>query len=153
YNLELVASRTYKHNHLRMVNAREYIAAGEELLTYNLERWSNAAAIAGVCALTGRRPFEVGCIGHFAPDPERARRIDFSGQAKTRDTERANAVYSIPVLGDRQLVLDTVAQLRNRIDPNMKNSRFSQRYAKEYGRKATETFHDIDGEPIIPRYL
>lgn len=156
YNARLVASRTYKHHHMRPVNASEYITAGKELITEMVtgdRKWSNAKAIAAVCGLTGRRPFEVACTGNFTPDPARPHYILFSGQAKTRDVDRAHATYSFPVLAARDHVLAAVAELRHNINPNMDNPTFSQGYAKNIGIEAKSVFHDAHGEPIKPRDL
>lgn len=154
FNARSIAGRTEKHLNMRPLRASEYVAAGKELVTeVATGRWTNPGAIASVCALTGRRPFEVAITGHFEPDPDRANHIQFRGQAKTRDEERAQATYSFPVLAARDHVLEVVAELRNRFDPTMDNPTFSQRYAKEYGLKAKATFHDANGDPIKPRDL
>ncbi|WP_194838872.1 protelomerase family protein [Nocardia sp. XZ_19_369] len=154
YNARLVAFRTYKHNNMRPVKASEYIAAGVELITDTMtRRWSNMNAIAAVCGLTGRRPFEVACTGNFAPDPARPHFVLFSGQAKTRDDERAHATYSFPVLGARDHILTAVAELRKKIDPNMDNDTFNNEYASNIGKKVKKVFHDAHGKPIKPRDL
>lgn len=154
YNARLVASRTHKHHNMRPVNASEYITAGVELLTRTVtQNWSDASAIAAVCALTGRRPFEVACTGNFFPDPTRPHYIQFNGQAKTRDIDRAHMTYSFPVLGARDHILTAVATLRTRIDPTMDNATFSNGFASNIGKKAKSVFHDAHGDPIKPRDL
>ncbi|WP_159080847.1 protelomerase family protein [Nocardia suismassiliense] len=154
YNARLVAFRTRKHHNLRPVNASEYITAGEEFIAKVVnESWSNAKAIAAVCGLTGRRPFEIACTGHFAPDPARPHYILFSGQAKTRDADRAQMTYSFPVLGARDHILTAVAKLRENFDPNMSNSEFSQGWAGDINKYARQVFHDAHGEEIKPRDL
>jgi hypothetical protein len=153
YRAHQVGGRQEKHRNLRPVVAREFIESAEQLLDSVVNGgWSYPAAIAGVCALTGRRPYEVGCTGVFNPD-FRPDYIKFSGQAKTRDAERAAEVYTFPVLGSRDLVLKTVAMIRANISPKLDNTEFSQSYAKLTGRMSKRVFHDAHGEPIIPRDL
>ncbi|WP_043224280.1 protelomerase family protein [Streptomyces sp. NRRL F-5193] len=146
--------REERHRNQRPLNAQEHIERAAALLSYNAKvRWANAAAIAGVVALTGRRPYEVGCVGGFQPDSADATRVLFSGQTKTRETERAASVYSIPVLAERDLVLETVARIREEVDPALDNKTYSQRFGKEVGIVAKRTFIDADGQPLIPREL
>jgi hypothetical protein len=109
--------------------------------------------MAGVIALTGRRPYEVGCVGGFDPDPADPTRVLFGGQTKTRDDERAALVYSIPVLAERDLVLETLARIREKVDPELDNKVYSQRFGKEVGIVAKRTFSDVNSDPIIPREL
>ncbi|MFZ4240374.1 protelomerase family protein [Streptomyces murinus] len=146
--------REERHRNQRPLNAQEHIERAVALLSYNAKvRWSNAAAIAGVVALTGRRPYEVGCVGGFEPDPTDAPRVLFSGQTKTRETERAATAYSIPVLAERDLVLETVVRIREEVDPALDNKTYSQRFGKEVGIVAKRTFTDADRQPITPREL
>lgn len=146
--------REERHHNQRPLNAQEHIERTVALLNFNAKvRWSNASAIVGVVALTGRRPYEVGCVGGFDPDPTDAPRVLFSGQTKTRETERAATAYSIPVLAERDLVLETVARIREEVDPAMDNKTYSQRFGKEVGIVAKRTFTDADGQPITPREL
>ncbi|MGW3387341.1 protelomerase family protein [Streptomyces cinereoruber] len=146
--------REERHHNQRPLNAQEHIERAVALLNYNAKvRWSNAAAIAGVVALTGRRPYEVGCVGGFTPDPADAPRVLFSGQTKTRETERAATPYSIPVLAERDLVLDAISRIREAVDPTLDNKTYSQRFGKEVGIVAKRTFTDADDKPITPREL
>ncbi len=146
--------REAQHHNQRPLNAQEHVERAVTLLNYtNTLRWSTAAAIAGVVALTGRRPYEVGCVGFFSPDPADPARILFSGQTKTRDDERAAAVYSVPVLAEPKLVLKTVGRIREQVDPAMENKVYSQRFGKEVGNQAKRTFRDANEDPIIPREL
>ena len=148
--------RHERHHNQRPLNAQEHIERGVALLTYSLRvRWSNAAAIASVVALTGRRPWEVACVGGFevdADDPA-GHRVMFTGQTKTREQERAAAAYSIPVLAERALVLEAVERLREAVDPALDNKVYSQRFGKEVGVVAKRSFHDVNGTEILPREL
>jgi len=146
--------REEQHRNQRPLDGQEHIERAVALLNYNVRvRWSSAAAIAGVVALTGRRPYEVGCVGGFEPDPTDAARVLFCGQTKTRDVERAAAAYSMPVLAERALVLETVSRIREAVDSNLENKVYSQRFGKEVGIVAKRTFSDRNGEPIVPREL
>jgi telomere resolvase len=146
--------REERHHNQRPLNAEEHIERAVALLNYNLRvRWSNAAAIAAVVALTGRRPYEAGCVSSFAADPDDATRIIFAGQTKTREAERAATPYSIPVLAERDLVLEAVARIRERVDPTLDNKTYSQRFGKEVGLAAKRAFSDMDNAPITPREL
>lgn len=153
YREHQLVGRQEKHRHLRPVVAREFVTAAEGLLSGVVDNgWHYPSAIAGVCALTGRRPFEVGCTGQFLPDP-RPGWIQFSGQLKTRDADRAAEVFPIPVLGSRDLVLEALAMIRAHIPANLKGTEFSQSYAKLTGQTSKRVFRDAHGDPIIPRDL
>jgi len=154
YRQHQQAQRQEKHNNQRPLNGQEHVERAVTLLDYTTRlRWSTAAAIASVVALTGRRPWEVGCVGGFDPDPADPTRVLFAGQTKTRDDERAAATYSIPVLSERDLVLETVARIREKVDPELDNKAYSQRFGKEVGVVAKRTFSDMNSDPIIPREL
>lgn len=77
----------------------------------------------------------------------------FRGQTKTRETERVDTLYSIPVLAERDLVLETVARIRENVDPALDNTTYSQRFGKEVGTVSKRTFTDTEGQPITPREL
>lgn len=154
YRAHQAQQRTEQHHSQRPLNGSEHIQRAVTLLEYTMRlRWSTAAAIAGVIALTGRRSYEVACVGRFTPVEGSETHVTFSGQTKTRDDERATAAYSFPVLAERGLVLDTLDRLRDTIDPEMPNKAFSQRWGKEIGAHAKKTFSDVNGDPIIPRAL
>jgi hypothetical protein len=153
YKAHQTAGREEKHRNQRPLDPEDFIESALLSLGHAVRmRWSTPIAIAALCALTGRRPYEVAVTGHFAPDPDDHRRILFSGQAKTRDVERAAEEFSIPVLADRELVLEAIAILRTKIEP-MDNTTFSQRFAKEIGIASKRAFKDLNGEPIKPRDL
>ncbi|MFD9744743.1 protelomerase family protein [[Kitasatospora] papulosa] len=146
--------REERHRNQRPLKEQEHIERALALLSYTAKvRWSNATAIAGVVALTGRRPYEVGCVGGFEPDSADVVRVMFSGQTKTRETECVDTPYSIPVLAERDLVLETVARIRENVDPALDNKTYSQRFGKEVGIAAKRTFTDAEGQPVTPREL
>lgn len=146
--------RETQHRNQRPIDAHRHVEAAVVLLEYTcMIDWSIPAAIAGVIALTGRRSYEVGCVGTMTPDPEDEQRVIFGGQTKTRDAERAAVTYSIPVLDRRDLVLEALGRLRQSIDPETPNKPFSQRWGKDIGQQAKKIFHDGNRQPIIPREL
>lgn len=154
YKQHQAEARQYRHEHQRPLNSAKHVDAAVVLLEYTMTiDWSIPSAIAGVIALTGRRPYEVGCVGRFTPDPDNDQQIIFSGQTKTRDPERAKMAYPIPVLDRRDLVLDAVTKLRTEYDPNTPNKTFAQRWGRYYGEWAKRVFHDDTGTPILPREL
>jgi Telomere resolvase ResT/TelK catalytic domain len=68
---------------------------------------SYATVMVGLCLLSGRRPIEICMTGDFCEDaslPER--HVWFSGQAKTRDDELAQAPFAIPLLCDVPTFID-----------------------------------------------
>lgn len=72
-------------------------------------RWD--LILAGLLLLTGRRPIELLCLGHF--EAAEADHLLFSGQAKTRDAACArNSPYTIPVLAPPGQVLTAIDRLR-----------------------------------------
>lgn len=164
YKQHQAEQREDRHRGQRPIDAHKHTEAAVVLLEYtNMINWSIPAAIAGVIALTGRRSYEVGCVGTMTADPDDNGRVIFTGQTKTRDAERAAAAYSIPVLARRDLVLDTLGRLReskdtNRngydtIGPTAPNKPFSQRWGKEIGQWSKRIFRDENGEAIAPREL
>lgn len=154
YKQHQAEQRNIQHENQRPLNASKHVDAATFLLGYTLNRhWSVPAAIVGVIALTGRRPYEVACVGQFDPDPDNDQQILFAGQTKTRDTDRAVESYTIPVLARRDLVLDAVGRLRAALDPETPNKTYSQRWGKEVAEHAKRNFHDTEGQPIVPREL
>ena len=154
YKAHQAELREEKHRNVRPLDAEKFVEQALFLLGYTAHnQWSNAAAIAALCALTGRRPFEVACRGNFLPAPGSRHEVIFSGQTKTRDADRSMKAYTIPVLGDRELVLEAIDILRDQIDPNLENKVFTQRYAKEFGIQSKRNFKDGNGEPLKPSDL
>lgn len=154
YDKHQAEGRKAKHQDVRPLDPDAYVNAALVLLgEVMLERWSNPKAIAGVCALTGRRPVEVALRGSFVPVQGNRYQVVFSGQAKTRDVERAVAPYTIPILGDRDLILEVIERLRSEIDQNIDNKQFSAKYNKEIGLASKKAFEDGDGKPLIPSDL
>lgn len=152
-----------RHRGQRPLDAEKYVDAALLLLGNAVKmRWSNPGAIAALCALTGRRPYEVAVTGRFVPDPGNHRQLIFSGQAKTRDDERADTPFPIPILADRELVLEAIEKLRQNIDQALfapdvdlkkRNSMFTQKYAKEFGIQSKRAFQDEEGNPLKPADL
>jgi hypothetical protein len=154
YDTHQAEARVAKHKDVRPLDPDEYVNTALVLLgEVMLERWSNPKAIVALCALTGRRPVEVALRGHFEPVPGDRYQVIFSGQAKTRNAERAEAAYTIPILGDRELILEALDKLRSEIDQNIDNKQFSSKYNKEIGLASKKAFIDLDGRPLIPSDL
>ncbi|MFG1487611.1 protelomerase family protein [Oceanospirillum sp. HFRX-1_2] len=70
-----------------------------------------APVVFALCAATGRRPIEVMITGEFEIESEN--KLIFSGQAKKRFEEEADAAYWIYSLVDTQLVIDAFKFLRS----------------------------------------
>lgn len=154
YKQHQAEQREERHRNQRPLNAAKHVDTASVFLEYTMMlNWSIPAAIAGVIALTGRRPYEVGCVGHFAADPDHDQQVIFSGQTKTRDEGRAETAYAIPVLARRDLVLEAVDRLRQELDPATPNKVFAQRWGRYYGEQAKQYFRDDDGKVILPREL
>jgi Ti-type conjugative transfer relaxase TraA len=99
---------------LTIVDASSITRAAEKMLDSD----SYLNRVAGVITLTGRRPVEILKTGEFQLGLG-ANEIIFSGQAKTRDSEKALAGFEIPALAQRDKVLATIAQLREELSvPN-----------------------------------
>jgi hypothetical protein len=154
YHAHQDAAREARHRNVRGLDADRYIETAMLLLGNCLRmRWSTNAAIAALCALSGRRPVEIALTGKFTPTPGTRHEVVFSGQAKTKDDERAEAPYVIPILGDRDLFLEGIERLRAEIDTTMDNKTFNSRHAKEVGIQSKKAFKDTDGKEIIPSDL
>lgn len=106
------------HRHLVEVRDWQEIVAHGTRLLHSREPLSLAV---GLLCITGRRPYEIFCTGHFAPAPvpggvgRAASRwsVMFAGQAKTkgRPGTRQDA-YEIPVLAEARIVLAAATALR-----------------------------------------
>lgn len=154
YDEYQAAARKAKHQDVRPLDPDAYVDTALIMLgEVILKRWSNPKAIAALCALTGRRPVEVALRGTFTPVPGNRHQVVFSGQAKTRDAERAVAPYVIPILGDREMVLEAIEKLRTEVDQTITNKEFSAKYNKEIGLASKKAFKDGDGNPLIPSDL
>lgn len=154
YDRHQAEARKAKHQDVRPLDPDTYVDTALIMLgEVMFRRWSNPKAIAALCALTGRRPVEVALRGHFTPVPDSRHQVVFSGQAKTRDAERAQASYVIPILGDRDMVLEAIKKLREEVDQNLENKEFSAKYNKEIGLASKKAFHDGNGNPLIPSDL
>ncbi|MGW4125577.1 protelomerase family protein [Nocardia sp. NPDC004711] len=155
YKAHQAAELEAKHRSQRPIDAELFENSAMILLgNALLRRWSTAGAIAALCALTGRRPYEVGVTGVFRPDPDYPHQLIFSGQAKTRDAARSAMEFPIPVLGDRDLIIEGICRVQESIgDRAMENKVFSQRFAKEIGIQSKKVFEDGHGEPIKPSDL
>ena len=63
----------------------------------------------GICAVTGRRTYEVGCTAHFKAIGEN--KLLFGGQAKTRGREKSET-FEIPTLASARKVVETLSTIR-----------------------------------------
>lgn len=88
------------------------------------------------------------CPGPRRRNADHLRRADQDARGRAR-----HYPYSIPVLAERDLVLEAVARIRESVDPTLDNKTYSQRFGKEVGIAAKRTFSDMDNAPITPREL
>jgi hypothetical protein len=154
YKEHQAEQRDIKHRDVRPLDAEEYVNAALIALGHCLKiRWSTPAAIAALCALTGRRPAEIGLTAQFVPVPGNRHEAVFTGQLKTRDEERAEASYVIPILGDRDLIIEGMEMMRTKVDQNIDTKAFNAKYGKEIGIQSKRAFKDAEGEPIKPADL
>ncbi len=137
-----------------IVSVDRFVSIAEQLL----EGRSYLDRILGLCALTGRRTFEVGCSATFTAMGRN--RVNFAGQAKTRDRENGDSAYSIPVLTDNATkVVDTLATIRaDKPDlTGLSSEQFHNRCAKDLHKRAqvfSEVFSDNVAKPkdLRPAY-
>ncbi|WP_280431379.1 protelomerase family protein [Nocardia brasiliensis] len=146
--------RDAKHRDMRSLDAEEFVDAALILLGHCMKiRWSTPAAIAALCALTGRRSAEIGLTAQFAPVLGNRHEAIFTGQLKTRDDARAMESYVIPLLGDRDLILEAMEMMRTKIGSDIDAKKFNSRYGKEIGIQSKRAFKDTEGIPLIPSDL
>lgn len=81
-----------------------------------LEHSSYAVLGLAISLLTGRRDYEVFVTAEFSTARQQPHCVRFTGQAKTRNTKMAQRPYSIPVLTERQRIIDALARLRSSRD-------------------------------------
>lgn len=117
-----------------------------------LDSESYATVGLGISFLTGRRDYEVFVTGSFTLARNQPHCLRFTGQAKTRNTKKAQKPYSIPVLTERQHIVDALNRLRSLRDfteyrPNTDSSddvlpsrRFHDRIGKTIRESCTRHF-------------
>lgn len=128
-----------------IVDVDLFVQVGEQLLNGR----SYLDRILGICALTGRRTYEVGCTATF--ETTGPNRVRFSGQAKTRDREGVET-YEIPTLGDAETIVRTLTTIRDDKPDlvGLSSSRFHNRAAKDLHRRSdafSEVFSDRTAKP------
>ena len=114
---------------------------------------SSSYAVLGlaISLLTGRRDYEVFVTGEFSTARQDPHCVRFTGQAKTRNTKKAQRPYSIPVLTERQKVVDALARLRamrdfseylpaNSTDDVLPSRVFHERFGKNIREACTRHF-------------
>ncbi len=111
-----------QHTNLRPIDPDDLVARALNVLR-NADSSNPFALAAALIAVTGRRAYEIGCIGTLAKrrrgriskllTPATGNTLVFSGQAKTRGADTAQTTpYEIPVLADPGLVLRAFERLR-----------------------------------------
>lgn len=81
-----------------------------------LDSTSYATLGLAISLLTGRRDYEVFVTGSFTRARNQEHCLRFAGQAKTRNTKKAQQAYTIPVLTEPQQILDAIRRLRSMRD-------------------------------------
>ncbi len=114
-----------------IVGVDRFIDIGEGLL----DGRSYLDQILGICALTGRRTYEVACTASFAVVGINS--VLFTGQAKMREREGSGS-YVIPTLTQANKVVRTLATIReDRPDlVDLTSEQFHARCAKDLHRRA-----------------
>lgn len=117
---------------------------------------------AALCLVTGRRPWEIGCTAVLSKGAGRAKHLRhatgstlrFSGQAKTKGSDNAQlSPYDIPVLADRDLILDAFEQMRRNyaFDLIETNKQFNRYVGKEINTASQRLFKDQHGVPLTAK--
>ena len=149
FSLNLEQQKQFKTSHIlevsnaqknlrKIYDIQKFIDTGVNLLN----AISVYDRILGLCALTGRRPAEIGCTAALKPMVDKHFAL-FEGQLKAKDRHNIEP-YVIPLLGEYKSINDTLQSIRKQkpqfIDqPLMFNSIAS----KELGIRAKKHFKDI----------
>ena len=114
-----------------IVSVDRFVDIGTELL----DGRSYLDRILGICALTGRRTYEVGCTGTFTVDGRNS--VIFSGQAKMRGRDSLGS-YVVPTLAPAAKIVATMATIReDRPDlRDLSSEAFHNRCAKDLHKRS-----------------
>ena len=149
FALNIEQQQTFKNNHVleishaqknlrKIYDVQKFIDTGVNLLS----AISVYDKILGLCALTGRRPAEIGCTAILKPTENRRLTL-FEGQLKVKDRDDIQP-YIIPLLSDYKAINNTLLSIREQkpqfID---KPLLFNGIASKELGIRAKKHFKDI----------
>lgn len=149
FALNIEQQQTFKNNHVLEIShaqknlrkiyyVQKFIDTGVNLLS----AVSMYDRILGLCALTGRRPAEIGCTAIFKPTEDKRLAL-FEGQLKVKDRDDIQP-YIIPLLSDYAAINNTLLSIREQkpqfID---KPLLFNGVASKELGIRARKHFKDI----------
>jgi hypothetical protein len=105
-----------------------------------------STVLLGLCLLSGRRPIEICMTGDFCEDvnlPEG--QVWFAGQAKTRNEEREEQPFAIPLLCDVPRFIDAWDRFRTMKDFTSYDGRRFKSLGKTFGEAYTAHF-----APLMP---
>lgn len=149
FALNIEQQQTFKNNHVleishaqknlrKIYDIQKFIDTGVNLLS----TVSIYDRILGLCALTGRRPAEIGCTAILKPTEDKRLAL-FEGQLKVKDRDDIQP-YIIPLLSDYEAINNTLLSIREQkpqfID---KPLLFNGIASKELGIRARKHFKDI----------
>lgn len=149
FTLNTEQQQTFKNNHVlevsqaqknlrKIYDVQRFIDTGVNLLS----SISVYDKILGLCALTGRRPAEIGCTAILKPMVDKYFAL-FEGQLKAKDRDNIE-LYVIPLLGEYKAINDTLQSIRKQkpqfID---KPLLFNGIASKELGIRVKKHFKDI----------
>ena len=149
FALNIEQQQTFKNNHVLEIShaqknlrkiyyVQKFIDTGVNLLS----AVSMYDRILGLCALTGRRPAEIGCTAILKPTEDKRLAL-FEGQLKVKDRDDIQP-YIIPLLSDYAAINNTLLSIREQkpqfID---KPLLFNGVASKELGIRARKHFKDI----------
>lgn len=149
FALNIEQQQTFKNNHVleishaqknlrKIYDIQKFIDTGVNLLS----TVSIYDRILGLCALTGRRPAEIGCTAILKPTEDKRLAL-FEGQLKVKDRDDIQP-YIIPLLSDYEAINNTLLSIREQkpqfID---KPLLFNGVASKELGIRSRKHFKDI----------
>ena len=149
FALNIEQQQTFKNNHVLEIShaqknlrkiyyVQKFIDTGVNLLS----AVSMYDRILGLCALTGRRPAEIGCTAILKPTEDKRLAL-FEGQLKVKDRDDIQP-YIIPLLSNYEAINNTLLSIREQkpqfID---KPLLFNGVASKELGIRARKHFKDI----------
>lgn len=149
FALNIEQQQTFKNNHVleishaqknlrKIYDIQKFIDTGVNLLS----AVSVYDRIVGLCALTGRRPAEIGCTAILKPTEDKRLAL-FEGQLKVKDRDNIQP-YIIPLLSEYEAINNTLLSIREQkpqfID---KPLLFNGIASKELGIRSRKHFKDI----------
>lgn len=149
FTLNTKQQQTFKTNHvLEISNAQKNLRKiydPQKFIDTGLRLLSSVSVydrILGLCALTGRRPAEIGCTAILKPTEDKRLAL-FEGQLKVKDRENIQP-YVIPLLGEYEIINNVLQSIRKQ-KPQFINKPllFNGIASKELGIRVKRHFKDI----------